>query len=83
MQLLTTACSTGALEDDALLEAVVLLGALAGRPEYDAAIADSQLVGLGLQLHQYICYICVGSYYTVGLLTITSTSSPGLFADVR
>ncbi|KAF8060286.1 kinesin-associated protein 3 [Scenedesmus sp. PABB004] len=34
----------GALEDDALLEAVVLLGALAGTPEFDGALAASGLL---------------------------------------
>lgn len=35
---------TGALEDDALLEALVLLGALAGQPEFDVGVAESGLV---------------------------------------
>lgn len=34
----------GALEDDALLEGVVLLGALAGRADCEEALADSGLV---------------------------------------
>ncbi len=34
----------GALEDDALLEAVLLLGALAGQPEFDQELAASGLV---------------------------------------
>jgi hypothetical protein len=35
---------SGALEDDALLEAVVLLGALLGVQEWDAELAASGLV---------------------------------------
>jgi hypothetical protein len=34
----------GALEEDALLEAVVLLGALAGQPEFDEPLAGCGLV---------------------------------------
>lgn len=37
-------CRSGAVEDDALLEGVVLLGALAGWDEGDMQLADSGLV---------------------------------------
>lgn len=36
--------AAGALEEDALLEAVVLLGALAGQPEFDEPLASCGLV---------------------------------------
>jgi hypothetical protein len=36
--------AAGALEEDALLEAVVLLGALAGQPEFDEPLAACGLV---------------------------------------
>lgn len=39
----------GALEDDALLEAVVLLGSLAGWQEGDRELAGSGLVSMGRQ----------------------------------
>jgi hypothetical protein len=45
----------GALEDDAVLEAVVLLGALAGWQEGDRELADSGLVSA----------VCILLYRTV------------------
>lgn len=43
----TVMCCPGAVEDDALLEGVVLLGALAGWDERDRQLAESGLVGGG------------------------------------
>lgn len=51
----------GALEDDALLEAVVLLGALAGWEEGDRQLAGSGLVSrwaaCGLQVPMQACQL--------------------------
>lgn len=45
----------GALKDDALLEAVVLLGALAGWAEGDKELADSGLVRTSVEFRVRVC----------------------------
>ncbi|KAF6257067.1 kinesin-associated protein-domain-containing protein [Scenedesmus sp. NREL 46B-D3] len=50
LRLLQACFVPGALEDDALLEAVVLLGALAGRPELDEPLASCGLLARLVEL---------------------------------
>ncbi|WIA44518.1 hypothetical protein OEZ86_007257 [Tetradesmus obliquus] len=50
LRLLQACFMPGALEEDALLEAVVLLGALAGQPEFDEALASCGLLARLVEL---------------------------------
>ena len=52
-----TCVVVGGLEDDALLEAVVLLGSLAGWAEGDHELAESGLVGIALHCKCETCSI--------------------------
>jgi hypothetical protein len=54
---LAAATAAGALEEDALLEAVVLLGALAGQPEFDESLAGCGLVSAAAACWHHACLL--------------------------